>query len=414
MEALVTDTVLFKRLFQYVTKFIDVAHFEVREDGLRVRSIDPHDFCYVDLRLAPGFFTEYDSNGEWYFAIRASRLSKLLPTLESSDIRLSIDEGYIEISTGGNWESAFRVRWLRRGPEKLEVPKDLGYELSIKIPAAELASLVRKATAISHELVINALPPNRLTLSSVKDDYSFIAQPTAPFFQVEVKEPINITILSDYLKTLQYFISKCDQAIVFLGENKPLRVDLHYGSKGVFSFSFSHKKKEPPRPRGRREGTSWPRVSMKMFEQYILQLAKYPEGLDPKIFEMSGLETKGGDCWRFSDILTLAYKKDKKLRLTPQGEAFVSLYETKPRKAKKFLNLLAKNTMKSYSLLLSSLENPSRKEELFAALNKELKDRGLPHIDHQDLNTMLNFGRWCGVIAKAAKLYSYQGNNSVD
>lgn len=407
MEALVTDTVLFKRLFQYVTKFIDVAHFEIGEDCFRVRSIDPHDFCYVDLRLEPGFFERYNSDGDWQFTIKASRLSKLLPTLNSSEIKLSIDEGHIEFSTEENWESTFRVRWIRSGSEKLAEPRNLNYELTLKIPASELASLVRKATAISHELVISALPPDKLILSSVKENYSFTAQPTVPYFQVEVKEPINLTVLSDYLKTLRYFISKCDQATLFLGENKPLRVDLQYGAKGVFSFSFSHKKQKRRKPRKRRGGTSWPRVSMNKFEQYVLQLAKYPEGLDPKIFEMSGLETKGGDYWRLSDILTLAYKENGKIKLTPQGEAFVSLYEKKSAKAKKFLHLLAKNTIKSYSLLLTVLESPTAKEQIFQKLNKALKNVKSPPIDHQDLNTMLHFGKWCGAIVKAANLYSY-------
>lgn len=409
MEALVADTILFKRLFQYVTKFIEVAHFNLDKDCFRVQSVDPHDFCYIDLRLNPSFFEKYIIEKDWVFTIETTHLSKILPTLSSSEMKLVVDEGYIQFSTERNWRSTFQIKWLRNNSGSLPEPKELNYELSLKIPPPELASLVTKATTISHELVINALPPDKLTLSSAKGKYSFVAQPTASYFQIDVKEPISVTILSDYLKTLQYLISKCDQATLFIGENKPLRVNLAYGSKGFFSFSFSYKKEKRQRkPVKRRGGTSWPRVSMRKFEQYILQLAKYPEGLDLEIFKMSGLETKGGDYWRLSDILTVAYKERGKIKLTPQGEAFATLYEKKPKNAKKFLHVLAKNTIKAYSLLIEQLEEPTTKESLFQKLNAVLEQKENYRIDHQDLNTMLNFGTWCNAIIKSANLFSYR------
>ena len=409
MEAKITDTKLFRMLFQYAARFIEVAHFDIKEDLFRVRGIDPHDFCYVDIILYPNFFEKYIVDNPWSFAVECSKLSSIVAALTAPEIYIKIDEGRIQFSTREKWISVFGIRWLRTNPYNLPEPNVFDYEATVNIPAKELAKIIRKASTISHEITFTADRPNKLTVFAAREDYSFVAQPLSPHFQIEVKQPVTVSVILDYLKTLQYFINRCESAKVFIGDEKPLRVDFTYENKGKFSFSFSHKRKDKAEKIKRRSrgGTSLPRVSMKSFERYVIHLSKYPDGADPKIFEIAGLETKGGDCWRLSDILMLAYKEKGKLKLTPQGEAFASLYEKKSAKAKKFLHLLARNTIKPYSLLLQILESPAAKEDLFQKLNTALEEQEGYRIDHQDLNTMLNLGKWCGVIIKAANLYSY-------
>ena len=410
MKANVTETKLFRMLFQYVARFIEVAHFDVKKDVFRVRSIDPHDFCYVDIVLYPSFFEKYEIDNEWSFAIECSKLSRILPTLTASVIFMKIDEGQIQFSTKEKWSSTFNIKWLRIDPYNLPEPNIFDYEATLSISAKELADIVRKASAISHEITFSAPGPNELTIFATKENYSFIAQSLSPHFKVDVKQPASISIILDYLKALQYFMRKCELARIYIGNKKPLRVDLTYENKGAFSFSFSHKRKEKVQKAERinRGGTSLPRISMKTFERYIVQLSKYPEGADPEIFEIAGLETKGGDCWRLSDILTLAYRDKRKVKLTPLGEAFVSLYEKDENKAKQFLHMLARNTIIPYKIMVEELETPVTLEDLQQRISALLKEEGRYWINGQDLSTLIEIAKWCNVLKTRAGLLSFK------
>jgi len=399
-------------LFQYVTRVIEVAHFDVKEDLFRVRSIDPHDFCYVDITLNPNFFERYIVDNPWSFAIDCSKLSSIVPALTAPEIYIRIDEGRIQFSTRENWISAFGIRWLRADPYDLPEPNVFDYEAIANISAKELANIIRKAATISHEITFSADRTNKLTVFAAREDYSFVAQPLSPHFQIQVKRPVTVSIILDYLKTLWFFIDRCESAKVFIGDKKPLRVDLTYGNKGTFSFSFSHRKKEKVEKVERRSrgGTSLPRVSMKTFERYVVQLSKHPEGADPKIFEIAGLETKGGDCWRLSDILTLAYKDKGKVKLTPLGEAFVSLYEKDEEKAKKFLHMLAKNSIIPYKVMVEALATPVAQDELRDCVNQLLEKKGYHAMNGQDISTLIEIARWCNILKAKAGLVSFTDN----
>jgi len=409
LEAIITDVNLFRKLFQYVTRFIEVAHFDIKKDMLRVRSIDPHEFCYVDIKLYSEFFEEYAVEKEFSFAIELSELSRILTVLTAKQIFMRVGEGYVNFSTKENWVMTFGVKWLRSDPYILPEPNIFEYEAIANISAGEFANIIQKASAISHEISFSAEVPNKLMVFAIKEHYSFTAHPSSSHFQISVKQPVSVSIIADYLKSLTYFISKCESAKLFIGNDKPLRVDLIYGNKGVFSLSLSHKKKDKlKKEKHDRAGTSLPRISMKIFEKYLIQLSRYPDGADPQILEIANLETKGKDCWRLSDILTLAYKDKGKIKLTPLGEAFASLYEKDEKKAKQFLHILAKDTIIPYNLMIETLETPVSQDELRERINAILEKKAGYKINGQDTSTLLEIAKWCGVLTKKSNLLSFK------
>lgn len=407
MEAEVTDTKIFRALFRYLTRFIEFAHFDVKKTVFRVRSIDPHDFCYVDVFLYPKFFSKYEVEKEWSFTIDCSRLGKVLTSLNAPKINIKIEEGRLRLSVTEKWNTSFIIRWLRTDIFDLPEPDTLDYESTINLTTNELAEIIQKASSISHEIQFVTSKEKNLTVIAVDKDYSFIASPSQPHFKVNIKSPARVSTIVDYLKSLQYFIMKCDTAKIFIGNNKPLKVDLKYGNKGVFSFSFSHKKKEPKKEkRESRSGTSLPRISMKTFLLYLVFLSKYPEGADPRIFEISRLETKGNDNWRLADLMNLAYKDNGKIKLTPIGEAFVSLYEKDEEKAKQFLHVIAKNTIFPYRVMVEELERPIPLDQLKNHINKFLSRYDKYLINGQDTNTLIEIAKWCNVIKIKSGLIS--------
>jgi len=409
MKAKITDTDIFRLLFQYVARFIEIAHFDVKKKSFRVRSIDPHDFCYIDLIFYPEFFKKYEVDNEQSFTIECSKLSKILPTLTSSEIFLEINDGQIQFSIGKDWIFTFAIKWIRSNSYNLPEPNLIEYDVTINITGKELADIIRKASTVSHEITFSVPNPNNFIIFAAKENYSFVAKTVNPYFKIESRKPASVSVIIDYLKLLQPFMKKCESTKIFIGNDKPLRIDFIYENKGLFSFCFSQRKREKCRrlERKNRYGTSLPRISMRTFEQYITQLSKYPEGINSMLLDFTGLETKGKDYWRFCDILSLAYKDEGKIKLTPLGEAFVSLFNKDQKKAKKFLHILAKNIISPYRVMVNELENPIPLDKIKQEINAVLNRENHPIINGQDLSTLIDIAKWCGVVKVKGGLLSF-------
>lgn len=409
MKAEVADTQLFRRLFQYVARFIEFAHFDLSEDAFRVRSIDPHDFCYVDLVLYPSFFESYLLDNNWSFSVDCSKLASVFSSLTAKRISVRVEDGQMELSTRESWASSFSIRWLRPDIFDLPEPETYEYEATLDLTAKELADLIQKASAISHEIIFSAPNSSRITVMADEKDYSFAASPISPHFKVKVKSHANASVIVDYLKSLRHLIMKCDSARISFGTDKPLKLDLKYGNRGLFSFSFSHKRPEQ-KVRGKpasRAGASLPRISMKNFILYVVQLSRYPEGANPELFDLAGLETKGRDNWRLASRLAFAYKDGPKIKLTPIGEAFVSLYEKDERKAKQFLHMVARDSVVPYRVLVEEIDQPIALDEIQPKINEVLRGQNRPMIDGQDTSTLIEIAKWCCVLVGKSGLKSF-------
>jgi len=406
LRACVTDTKIIQALFRFFAQSVDVVHFDVKKDLLRLRSIDPHDFCYVDATLSSSFFKEYFPDKEYSFTIETSRLANILHLFTAEKVFIEIADGFIDFSTKERWKIAVQIKWLRSDAFSIPEPREFDYDAVLHIKAEEFAEIVQKAMGISHELLFIVDPPNNLMISAVKGDYSFIAKPNVPYFEARVKQPVSSFVFLDYLKQLRSLMGKCDLVKIFIGNNNPLRLDLIYKDQGIFSFFFSQKKREKVEiiERENRGGKSLPRISMSMFEKYLIQLSKYPEGMEPQLLSLAGLDTKGNDCLRLSNMIAFTYKDKGKIKLTPLGEAFASLFEKSREKAKQFLHLIAKESLTPYRVMTEKIKTPIPLEDLKEQVNQILeRDYGYK-IDEQDFNTLLEIAKWCGVLSKKANL----------
>ena len=403
MQAKINDVKLLRTLFQTIAYFIEVAYFDIKRDEFRIRGIDPHDFCYVDVKLYPSFFEEYNVDNEVSFVAEFQTLARVLSTTTTDQIFMKTAEQQIVISIKEKWKISFATEWLRLDTFNLSDPKNFDYEVMAKIPAKEFIRIIQRASTISHEISLLAEAPNKFRILASKDKNFFVAHPNYSNFEAIIKGYAEVSVIIDYLKKLRRLIDGCEYVKISFGNEKPLRIDLDYKNKGFFSFLLSYKKKEKPRKKQhyrKRGGTSLPRVSMRTFEKFLVQVSKYPEGIDPQILKLAKLETKAGDCWRLADILALTYKDQGKLKLTPLGEAFIALYEKDVQKAKQFLHKLAKNSILPYRLMINKIETPVTVSELHEKINMLLDKEAKYKINGQDVTTLLEIAKWCGVACR--------------
>ena len=400
MRAKINDVKFLRTLFQTIAYFIEVAYFDIKRDKFQIRGIDPHDFCYVDVTLYPGFFEEYNVDDEVSFVAEFQTLARILSTITTDQIFIKTVEQQIVISIKEKWKISFATEWLRIDSFNLLDVENFDYEVVAKIPAKEFMRIIQKASIISHEISLLAEIPDNFRILASKNKNFFVAHPDYSDFKAVIKGYAEVSVIVDYLKKLRKLIEGCEYVKISFGNEKPLRVDIDYKDKGFFTFLLSYKKKEEHRKKRhyrKRGGTSLPRVSMRTFEKFLVQVSRYPEGIDPQILKLAKLETKAGDCWRLAYILDLTYKDQGKIKLTPLGEAFITLYEKDMQKAKQFLHKLAKSNILPYRLMINEIETPVTVSELRKKINILLDKEAKYKINGQDVSTLLEIAKWCGI-----------------
>jgi len=407
MELKVADTGVFITALQCVSRFVEKAHFDFNRDGVRIRSIDPHDFCYVDLHFAKHFFDVWNPIEHPSFGADISKFSRILPNLSHvKEIAVGAGEDGLRLSGSKEWEVSFKISRLTDDPYDLPEPKSINHDACVELSASEFCDLINTASSISSELIFR-VSESRFSVEASSGDYQLFAKPS-PSTKVRNggRKLVESHAIIAYFRAIEPLVKKCDNVNLLLGGEKPVRVDLHYSDKAVFSFSFSPKKREPPkRARG---GISLPRLTVTKFPEFLVYLANSPDGERVRILKLGHLETEGGDYSRLGKMLGLVGVGGGRIRLTKDGEYFVNIFKSDINQARAYLNKLLLTKVKPYEIMLQSLKKrPMDQSELWLAVNSALARRRIK-MDKQDISTMLGLATWCEVIDRKMTLYYFE------
>jgi len=404
--ASVSNPEVFRQLFQCISRFVEKVHFNIDQEGMRIRSIDPDDFCYVDIFLKRSFFKDYLFEDSMKFGLDVSKLSKVLPKIyKVNSLDIKINGGFLELTATKKWKTIFKIKFLEEDPFDLAEPKKIKYQTFAEVPAEDFSNLVDTASAISNEMNLSVEKDNRrFFMTAQSGDYFYVGEPSE-IIRIKSNNGQNVSasVIANYVKTLGPLIKQCNAVRVRIGADKPVRLDLVYQDKGIFSFTLSHRRRKA-RPISKRGGASLPRLTVTKLPEFLLYISNTPEGEEIRFLKAAGLETSGGDYARMSKQLGLAYRRGGKIRLTREGDLFVNLIQNDLKQAREFLHKLALSKYEAYRVMINCLkERPLALNELFGRITVNSR------IDKQDLSTLLGLALWCGVVDKKLALYYFGG-----
>lgn len=407
MRLEVADVMTFKALLRCITRFADRAHIDVKKKYIRIKGIDSHDFCYIDIRLGMDFFVKYDvGNAQYSFGLDISRLKYVLANIfKDTPLSLEIKDGHLSLQLMNRRKSTYTISWLSSDIFDLPEPPHFDYSAKVDIPAKEFLIMIREAATISHEISLSA-GHGKIKAAAKNGDFSFSTELEIGDGIAKLK-PVESFVIVDYLRAISELIGGTEQVKLSIGNNIPLRIEIPYGSRGNFSFVISNRKLEE-RERKDLEGMSIPRLSITKFPEYIEFLNSTPEGSDSQMLRLAQIETEGSDYSRFGSILGLSERKNNKISLTMEGKKLASLLQEHPDKAKKSLHILALEKIPSYKLLMQHLtDRPLSTNEIYQRLTESLRKEGLPEIQKQDMIILLGVATWCGTIDRKMALYYF-------
>ncbi len=412
MRLIVKNPQSLKLILQSLSRFVRKGHIEASESGLRLQSIDPHDFCYSDLILGKEFFESFKSNGRIEMDLDLSRIFKITPYLATSE-RLELDLGPLglQITTRSPWASTFRIAPSLTRSFPFERLPTVRFDATANVGASEFMGEIRKAAAISHEITFR-IDGKGLELMAESGDYRFDASESgisSTRAKKAEKDAVSSSAIVDYIRQLGTLIERAERITLHLARDAPLELEFSIKEWGRFSFYLSHRKLDlVPQATRISTGDSLPRISMTKLPDYCLYVSNRQSPVPARELVLNQLETQGRDYTRLARRLSFVTSQRSGVRLTKRGREWVDLYTEDVDRAKKSLHGSALRLLPPYKQMVARLlQRPMSQDEIQQTLNSARSSHGKRLLDRQDISTLLGIAIWTGTVDRNLGLYYF-------
>ena len=420
MKFKVNDVGLFKALFKGITRFTDTAHFEVKKNGVQIRSVDPYDFCYVDINLSPSLFDGYKINSKTFsFGIELGKMGPIIRNIGSKELFLEIADDSLQIKLVNGWTTNYKLNWMEDDSD-LPDPLKQNYTAKVTIPSPDFLNIIKDASTVSREIEFE-VDEKELRVSATKQGFTYSAKlESKKRLQTMIelkKKSVKSSAILDYLRTLTEIIIKCKEVELNLGDNLPLRLDLKYGG-GTFTFIISNKQIAPTREiaeKNKDRLESSPKVSRSSIPQ--ITVTKFPDfikslNVEDGVAEHDALhsiyETEDGDFTRIAKLLGLVKRRTGRLYLSEDGEAFAKSLRRDSRPGKLRLHKIIQKKVPEYNQLLNFLSSTPSDVAKITDHFKFSKKKGSIITKKDDIILLLGLATYCNMIDRKLGLYYFE------
>ena len=421
MKFKVNDVGLFKALFKGITRFTDTAHFEVKKNGIQIRSVDPYDFCYVDINLPPSLFDGYKINSKTFsFGVDLGKIGPIVRNIGSKELFLEIADNSLQIKLVNGWATNYKLNWLEDDSD-LPDPLKQNYTAKVTIPSTDFLNIIKDASTVSREIEFE-VDEKELRVSATKQGFTYSTKlefKKRLQYKIELKKKsAKSSAILDYLRTLSEIIIKCKEVELNLGDNLPLRLNLKYSGGGTFTFIISNKqittsraamgvRKDRIELNPKVSTSPIPQITVTKFPDFIKSL-HVEGGVDEHDALHSIYETDDGDFTRIAKLLGLVRRRKGRLYLSEDGISFAKSLRSDSRPGKQRLHKIIQEKVPEYNKLLNFL---SGKPSDVAAITNHFrfsKKKGAIITKKDDIILLLGLATYCNMIDRKLGLYYFE------
>ena len=232
-----------KAIIQVLTKLVDEALFEIKEDGIQLTAVDKAHVSLIKIELPKDMFKEYEVQGEFKFGFNTQYMSKLLKAAKRKE-EISIDadsEEVVKITLLGALGRVFKVNNLQvLPPEVPEINLEFDVRASItskgfKTTIGEIATVADTVSisATEDKIVIKGEGENKIENEFSKDtgalaEIEFNKEASASYDVEYLNDILSLTKLSDYVK-------------LAFSSQKPLQLDFNMEGGGKVTYLLAPK-----------------------------------------------------------------------------------------------------------------------------------------------------------------------------
>jgi len=422
LKSKINNVSFFVAVLKGITKITDKAHFDVSEKEIRIRSIDPLDLCYIDVKLNPSLFENYQTKfKEKSFAIEIGALQKVLATAKNHELSLEITANKFNLSFMDTWKTTYSLDWTE-DEFNLPEPAKLSYDTKFTLSSDEFLKIVKEASYVSREICFK-VEGNVIEISAEREGFSFNTKITKneklDDFVTKKKSVTAFSIL-DYLNTLSDIIKMCKEVTISLSEDMPLKMELSSRGGGKLVFIISNKKIDERltqrkrskkiqsrRPSAISTSNEIPNISVTKFPEYMLSLDNLDKIRVKEILQ-SIHETETGSYTRLTEFLQFIKKKGANYVVSETGKELINMLRNNSRGAKDFIHGTAQEKIPEYNKLLNELSGTPHDVNSIVKTFSFSKSKKSVIQNKDDILILLGLATWVNAVDRRLGMYYFE------
>ena len=155
MKVTMEEAPAFKDAIEAVVNLVEEGVFEVGENGLSLKAMDPSQISMVAFSMPKAMFSEYEAGEQKRIGVDISKLSKVLARGNSGEsVELATEEGRLNIAFKGNkMKRVFKLPLLDLG-EGLEREPKIEYKNKVVMRAEALREVLKDAKLVSSHITL--------------------------------------------------------------------------------------------------------------------------------------------------------------------------------------------------------------------------------------------------------------------
>jgi len=237
----VADAKLLRDMTTAISILIDEATFNLTQEGLKLRAMDPSRVAMVDFEWPKTVFDEYACTEPMKMCINISEMLKLLRRAgKDESVELSLDEktGRLQVTIRGKYVRTFNMPTLEAMEEEVPTPK-VSFNVSAKATTEGLREAIEDASLVSDHVRIEA-DNEKLVLHATGDLMGAtieLKKGSDALLNLEAKEPSKATFSLSYLSEIvKAAVATSDVATIEFSTDMPIRLDFQQQKEGKLTF----------------------------------------------------------------------------------------------------------------------------------------------------------------------------------
>lgn len=238
MKLVVQDAPALKAAIDSIVCLVEEGQFEIKNDGLYFRAMDPSQISMISFRMPKEAFVEYSIPEETKLGIDIGQLSNVLSRGKKGEsAELSTEEGRLVIKFAGEkHRRTFKVPLIETG-ERIQKEPKIEFANYAKIKADAIKEALKDAKLLSSHVKLH-LTPEQFGVDVRGDNGDFKAE-----FQKGSEEVVEINTVKgaratfplQYLEDMVKATNSASVVMVNLETDKPLKLEYEVeGAKVVY------------------------------------------------------------------------------------------------------------------------------------------------------------------------------------
>jgi len=238
MKLVVNDAPALKAGIDAIVSLVEEGQFEVKEDGLHLKAMDPSQISMVSFTMPKSAFIEYSISEETKLGIDISQLAEVLSRGKKGEkAELSVEEGRLVIKFHGEkHKRTFKVPLIESSDRTQREPK-IEYKNYAKVKADVVKETLKDAKLISSHVRLQLTPEQFIV--DVKGENGEVRaefdKGSAEVAELKTESAVKATFPLQYLEDMVKATSANSIVTINLETDRPLKLEYEVeGAKVVY------------------------------------------------------------------------------------------------------------------------------------------------------------------------------------